>query len=43
MAKHINITDDIKTKINDFLNGDDKYWKKQFKKVINERDYRVYN
>ena len=36
MVKHINITDDIKNKINDFLNGDDKYWKNQYNKVINE-------
>ena len=27
MAKHINITDDIKNKIIDFTHGDDKYWK----------------
>ena len=36
MAKHINITDDIKNKINDFLNGDDKYWKNQYNKVMNQ-------
>ena len=31
MAKHINITDDIKNKIIDFTRGDDKYWKKILK------------
>ena len=36
MAKHINITDDIKNKIIDFTHGDDKYWKNNFKDVMNE-------
>ena len=36
MAKHINITDDIKNKIVDFTHGDDKYWKCKFKDVLNE-------
>ena len=43
MAKHINITDDIKNKINDFLNGDDKYWKKQYNKVMNEMNNIIMN
>ena len=36
MAKHINITDDIKNKIIDFTHGDDKYWKYKFKNVMDE-------
>ena len=36
MAKHINITDDIKNKIIDFTHGDDEYWKNKFKDVLNE-------
>ena len=36
MAKHINITDDIKNKIIDFTHGDGKYWKNKFKDVLNE-------
>ena len=36
MAKHINITDDIKNKIIDFTNGDDKYWKNKFNEAMNE-------
>ena len=36
MAKHINITDDIKNKIIDFTHGDDKYWKNKFKDVLKE-------
>ena len=36
MAKHINITDDIKNKIIDFTHGDDKYWKNKFKEAMSE-------
>ena len=36
MAKHINITDDIKNKIIDFTHGDDKYWKYKFNRVVLE-------
>ena len=36
MAKHINITDDIKNKIIDFTHGDDKYWKNKFNDVMFE-------
>ena len=36
MAKHINITDDIKNKIIDFTHGDDKYWKNKFNEAMNE-------
>ena len=36
MAKHINITDDIKNKIIDFTHGDNKYWKNQYNKIMNE-------
>ena len=43
MVKHINITDDIKNKINDFLNGDDKYWKNQYNKVMNEMNNIIMN
>ena len=39
MAKHINITDDIKHKIIDFTRGDDKYWKNKFKDVIWEFEH----
>ena len=36
MAKHINITDDIKNKIIDFTHGDNKYWKNKFNEAMNE-------
>ena len=42
MAKHINITDDIKNKIIDFTHGDDKYWKNKFKDVMFEIKNNIY-